>query len=264
MPTLNYKDSTIHYEKFGQGKQLLIALHGFADVGETYRNLETSLSPHYTVVALDLPLHGKTIWQNDIYTKEDIIQILRMVIEKYPSDKFVLMGHSMGTRLIMKVLPEFIHQVERLFFLAPDGIRIKGIFNMNLIPVWFRWWAKGRLEKSNRFQGFVSYLYKKGWISKLANAFIHVHLNNPKRRRRLLGQWISHQYFMTYPWQFARLIIEHNIPIDLFYGKKDKIIPPNEGHRFVKRVPHAKMHLLQSDHQLINQELNTRIKEIFE
>ena len=262
MPQLHYQDSTIHYTQFGNGPNLLIAIHGFADTGKTFEVLEAALSQQYTVIAFDLPLHGKSNWQKAFYTKADIIAILQLFCAQQNKTSFALMGHSMGTRLIVKMVPNLREQIEHLYFLAPDGLRNKWVFNMNWIPVRLRWWSKRKLEVSDKFQQFIAFLDKKRLIKPIVNTFVQVHLSNPRRRRRLLGVWISHQYFMTYPWQFARLLRKEKIPIDLFYGKKDKIIPARWGQDFVHKIPHARLHLLESNHKLINKELASRLVEL--
>lgn len=259
MPFLNYKNSKIHYLQFGSGPKLLIALHGFADVAETYKVLESVLAKRYTVLALDLPFHGKTEWSKAFFTKKDIQNLIDLLAQEAGFQRFSLMGHSMGTRLIMKVLPKFVDRVEGLYFLAPDGIKIKGPFNMNLTPVWLRQFLKKRLTYPQRLQAVVRWLYNKGLVQPIVNKFVQVHLSNPRKRNRLMGTWISLADFITYPWRFARLLNEKQISIDLYYGKKDEIIPVKGGKRFCKSVPHAKLHVLESNHRLINEELASRL-----
>lgn len=264
MPFFQYKNHNIHYLQFGNGSELLIAIHGFADKAETYLALETALESKYTVLAIDLPFHGKTDWKNSTYTVSDIENVILKLAHLLGKKQVALMGHSMGSRLIMKVLPHIYRQVTHLYFLAPDGIRIKGLFNANLVPVWFRKWAKNRLERPEQFLKFSNFLYKRKWIKPIAHKFVGVHLSNARRRKRLFNNWISLTHFMTYPWKFASFLSHHQIPIDLFYGTKDFIIQPKEGKKFTKKVPHATLHILEVNHQMINSTLNAYLRNYFE
>ena len=100
----------------------------------------------------------------------------------------------------------------------------------------------------------------KKLLDSIGYQFVKIHIGNERRRKRLLGVWVSMADFMTYPWQFKQLIAKNKIPIDLFYGRYDTIIRAKEGKRLAKDLPNCHFYSIESGHNLINEKLDLKLK----
>jgi pimeloyl-ACP methyl ester carboxylesterase len=251
----------IGYLKFGEGEQLLIALHGFSDQAILFRNLESALAPHYTVYAIDLPFHGQSVWEVEHFLPEDILLIVEQILQLENKDQFDLMGYSMGGRVAQMILPNIIEQVDHLYLIAPDGIATILLFDFARIPIFTRRWLQAWLKKPERFFRFIQLLKKRGWLSPFLHDFAYHHFRTPERRQRLFGSWASVQQFRFVPQHIKDLIQQHQLPTDLYFGVRDEVIKPSAGKWLSEGVSNIRLHLLDEGHLLVDEELNLLLAE---
>src|ERR1700683_4264497 len=102
-----YKSSQIHCCNAGSGKQLLLCFHGYGESAETFGFLEKYLSADFTIVAIDLPFHGKTIWKEGLtFSPADLINIVTDIIQTSPAknSRLYVAGYSLGGRVALHLL----------------------------------------------------------------------------------------------------------------------------------------------------------------
>ena len=261
---LDYNNSKIHYHHFGNGQELLIAFHGYGDKGgEIFLKLEAVLEKKYQVIAIDLPYHGDTTWNQKYYSKKDIIQIVELLLEKYQYDKFNLMGYSMGGRICMGTLNHYSTHVKRLFLLAPDGLPEGKIIHAHMMPRSIRFLVSRFLQNSNWLIPLAQKLYQWKLINSVAHRFITINMKDEAFKNRLFRTWISLYEFQIYKKSIQKIIEENNIPLDLFFGERDKVIPVSVGNRFLKNWKIGQLHILPTGHRIIGEELSKKLKELF-
>ncbi len=112
---LTYGQSRFHGICEGSGEKLLICLHGFGESALHFKCLAPALGDTYTIIALDMPLHGKT--------EDDLPALIAQLLEQHGRQRFSLMGYSMGGRLALCVIEKMAAQVDELILLAPDGLK---------------------------------------------------------------------------------------------------------------------------------------------
>lgn len=116
-----------------QNRTILIA-HGWFGMGEHWLKIGELLADcGFHVLIPDLPNHGKSFHTDD-FSYEEVAMFLHEFMErKKISDKSILVGHSMGGKLIMKMADLFPKSYEKLvvvdilpinypFLLNKDGI----------------------------------------------------------------------------------------------------------------------------------------------
>ena len=216
---LSYKDTRIHYHRFGEGKKLLITLHGFGDRGQLFSVLQPALNRHYTVY------HGLTKWPHDQFTQKDLLAIINLIRNEIAVEKFDLMGYSFGGRLTMSMLDTLGDQIERLYLIAPDGIQTKWLININLVPRIAIQTLYHLLKQPSWFLYLLDRSFRLGLTSKYVYNFARSHTGTPKRRKRLFGSWLSLAYFKVNRKEVKQYIQAQNIPTYLYFGAQDKIIP---------------------------------------
>ncbi len=82
----------------------LICVHGWGSSCLNYRFLMKFLSPYFRVIAYDLKGHGESDKDEDNYDLGMFTEELAQVIDHIQPENLVLVGHSMGTAIIMNYL----------------------------------------------------------------------------------------------------------------------------------------------------------------
>jgi pimeloyl-ACP methyl ester carboxylesterase len=59
--------SRVHYTCWGTGPRVLFAFHGYGESGASFDFLAGALGGAFTVVAIDLPFHGATVWREGLF-----------------------------------------------------------------------------------------------------------------------------------------------------------------------------------------------------
>jgi len=93
----------IEYIDEGYGDTVLL-LHGWGARGSTYRCIIDMLTPHFRVVAPDMPGFGGSSEPSFPYTSENYAEFVRAFCKKLNITKAVLIGHSHGGRTIIKLM----------------------------------------------------------------------------------------------------------------------------------------------------------------
>lgn len=98
------KVNDVHYrvEVAGSGDPLLL-LHGFTGSSASWSEFIPALSQHFTVIAPDLPGHGKTRVPDDVdcYTFYKVAYDLWSMLRKLGAKRPNILGYSMGGRLAL-------------------------------------------------------------------------------------------------------------------------------------------------------------------
>ena len=119
---LQLKEGKIAYIKEGNGKKVLLFLHGLSSNSDAwFRNIET-LDEDFTCIAIDLPGFGKSYKNAEEFTATHFASIVKEFAEKMKMDKFTLVGHSMGGQTAIKFAAKYPEKLDKLILIAPAGI----------------------------------------------------------------------------------------------------------------------------------------------
>ncbi|MEN9613113.1 MAG: hypothetical protein RLZZ628_3927 [Bacteroidota bacterium] len=259
-----YKNSRIGCLRFGHGARLLIAFHGFGDRSTMFLELQQSLESEYTVYAVDLPHHGHTQWRESFFNKRDIKRIISTITEMENKYRFELMGYSFGARIIQRMVWEFAPRLDRLYLIAPDGFNTKGMFEISMIPRQIRyalWWL---LNKPFWFLRILTLFRKYKLINQFIYDFTFKHLGRVERRTRLFSYWLSMDDFVIPMQRVLEKFNRINIPIELFFGENDPIIPVSTGKMLESELPTARLHILNATHRLVSPALDAILKKMLQ
>jgi len=256
---LDYKKSKVHALRFGHGDQLLIALHGFADTAALFTVLQKSLESKYTIYAIDLPFHGKTIWDKQYYDRADISAIFQLILDKENKERFDLMGFSLGGRIVQKMLFEWQDQIDQVHLIAPYGLS----FNASWVPQWIKALLYRMLHQPKWMISLASLLNRWKLLKPFHYKFVQYHIANKMNRDRLFYTWQSLHYFKLQPKKVKVLLAKSSMKVDLYFGAKDKVIPVSQGQQLSEGLAHVDLHILDTGHRLVGEELaNFLEKEI--
>jgi len=251
------RNSRVHYRKWGTGPQLIFALHGYGESAASFTFLGEAVGVDFTLVAIDLPFHGQTEWNDGLFFDPgDLLAVLHGIegnlgMTYLPG--WWLLGYSMGGRIALQLLQDSPQLIDKLVLLAPDGLRLNP---------WY--WLSTQTRPGNIL--FRATMRRPGWfflLLRLGNAlqlvnpsvykFTVQYINDDRVRQELYTRWTTMRGFRPRLAVIAAIIRERQLPVRLVYGRYDRIIRWESGEKFRKRGIAATCHLtlLSTGHQLL-------------
>lgn len=247
-----YKQSSIHCLRWGTGKDILVCLHGFGETAGSFAPLARQIEDKYTLIAVDMPLHGKTTWNEGMRcVAEDMIGMLDQVPE-LAGKRFSIAGYSMGGRVALSVYEQIPQRIQQLILLAPDGLKMN-----------FWYWLATQTFYGNRlFRYFMKQpaiflsgtrlLKKSGLINMGVYNYIHQYLNVDENRKQLYTIWTTFRKCKPRVRIIRKQIKTNSSPVLLVYGKYDKIIRYSTGKQFRKGLEsYCTLHILPCGHRVL-------------
>ncbi|MBZ5858950.1 alpha/beta fold hydrolase [Flavihumibacter profundi] len=261
---VNIKQHTIHYERYGSGPELLFCLHGYGERGQDFEALANHLGHRFTIICPDLPLHGKTNWNDHVFELTDLRNCLSELAkkERFKTQQFSLAGYSMGGRLAMEYAEHFPEQLRQLILIAPDGLKIN-----------FWYWLTTQTKAGNRL--FFKTMQHPEWLFfgmkwarkfRLLNEsifkFSHRYLDDPQQRNELYKRWTLFRNFKPNLQKLGYNLNKSPLPTLLIFGKFDRIIPPKLGQRLkAGNAGSNSIIVLEAGHRLLKPQFASTIAE---
>lgn len=257
---LTYKNAVIGYYRFGSGPRPAICFHGYGETGVSFAFLEKYAGATYSFYSLDLPFHGKTIWNEGAeFTVADLVEIVKLILDEHEQEsfnqqKFSLLGFSLGGRMALALYEAIPGKIDRLILLAPDGLKLN-----------FWYWLATQTWLGNRFFSFT--MKKPGWFFcflkllnklRLVNAsifkFVNYYIGDASVRRLLYARWTSLRKIRPHLEGIKKNIRYNNTPVHLIYGIHDRIILSSVGEKFRKGIEqYCSISLIHSGHQVLHE-----------
>ncbi len=104
--TIEYKNNTIRFKDEGIGP-VIVLLHGYLESLEIWSEFSASLAVQYRVISLNLPGHGKSGVFGKVHTMELLAQTVKSVMDFLNTDKYFMVGHSLGGYVALAFLELF-------------------------------------------------------------------------------------------------------------------------------------------------------------
>ena len=273
------RNSRIHYRHWGTGPRLVFAFHGYGESAASFTFLGEAIGVDFTLVAIDLPFHGQTEWNDGLFFDPGDLSVVLHGIEAAlastqpaPGDPAVmplttdpvspsapylpgwwLLGYSMGGRIALQLLQDSPQLIDKLVLLAPDGLKLNP---------WY--WLSTQTRPGNIL--FRATMRRPGWfflLLRLGNAlqlvnpsvykFTVQYINDDRVRQELYTRWTTMRGFRPRLAVIEAIIRERQLPVRLVYGSYDRIIRWESAEKFRKRGIAATCHLtlLSTGHQLL-------------
>jgi pimeloyl-ACP methyl ester carboxylesterase len=111
----------LHSAATGKGTKTVILVHGWTCDDTTWESQVPALSKQYRVITLDLPGHGKSGSPADGKLSMDLFaRAIEAVRSEAGADRVVLVGHSMGTPVVVQYARLYPQHVGAMVFV--DGL----------------------------------------------------------------------------------------------------------------------------------------------
>jgi pimeloyl-ACP methyl ester carboxylesterase len=96
----------VHYESYGQGQEAVVFIHGWT-CDLTFWRGQAPVYEKHRALLVDLPGHGQSEKPDVAYTQERFARAVDAVMRDAGVERAVLVGHSMGTPVIITFLRMF-------------------------------------------------------------------------------------------------------------------------------------------------------------
>jgi pimeloyl-ACP methyl ester carboxylesterase len=287
------RNSRIHYRHWGTGPRLVFAFHGYGESAAAFSFLGEAIGDDFTLVAIDLPFHGQTEWNDGLFfDPRDLLFVLQGIEAALSAPRGVpadplsphdpplhapvppparylsgwwLLGYSMGGRIALQILQDSPRLADKLVLLAPDGLKLNP---------WY--WMATQTRPGNilfratmRRPGWFFLLLRLGhalhWVNPSVYKFTVQYIHDDRVRRELYTRWTTMRGFRPQLPVIAAIIRERQLSVRLVYGSYDRIIRWESAEKFRKRGIAATCHLtlLPSGHQLLRpQYLSVLLSEL--
>ena len=95
---------SLHINQWGTGNEACILLHGFGEGAYIWDNFAPSIAKLFRTLAVDLRGHGDSWWHPKAeYDVEGHVADVVEVIDALRVDRFVLVGHSLGGEIAIRI-----------------------------------------------------------------------------------------------------------------------------------------------------------------
>src|SRR5947209_2610424 len=130
---VTYDGAKVHYESYGKGADALVFIHGWTCDLTFWRGQAPVYEKHRSLL-IDLPGHGQSEKPEAAYTQERFARGVDAVMRDAGVDRAVLVGHSMGTPVMLTFLRLFPAKVKGFVIVdgfIPPAPKVEGERNAN-------------------------------------------------------------------------------------------------------------------------------------
>jgi pimeloyl-ACP methyl ester carboxylesterase len=259
---LPYRNSYIHYLKFGRGTKYLFCFHGYGEDAFSFRFLEKSLAHDYILIAVDMPFHGQTVWKEDLaFNISDLQQIINKIVP-LELQTISLLGYSMGGRISLALLQQIPSKIDRVVLIAPDGLHQN-----------FWYWFSTQTTAGNKlfsytmknphwFFGGMKLLRNLNLLNKSILKFAHSYLDDTNEREMLYKRWTIMRKLKPSASKLASALQKFQTPVRMLFGSYDRIITPGKAKKFTQ-YPSLTIKTIKAGHQLLKEKHAKDIAALF-
>jgi len=270
----------MHYCVWGSGLKLLFCFHGYGEQAESFALLEGLLGKDYTIVALDMPFHGKTVWEEGLlFTVDDLEKIIHQITLTFqPVDQlankvissppfrgrgFSLLGYSMGGRIALQLLQKSPAVVERAVMVAPDGLHKNFWYSFATQSFIGNKAFKYFMHRREGSFSFMKMFEKYKLLHPSLIKVVRYYTDDEKERVKLYRRWTTLRKFKPKLPPIRKLIKQHGIPVRFLFGKFDNIILSRRSDIFKDDTQNIQIQVIDAGHRLMQEKYAPIISGLF-
>lgn len=261
-----YKNSRISYHRFGTGKNVLVAFHGYNQTGKEYAYFEGVLGKKFTIIAIDFFWHGDSVWQEvEDFLDEDMQSIVNGIAkqEDLHAEKFSVCSFSMGARLARALVRNFAHRIDYFILLSPPTFSFNKFLNFTTNNPLGLNLFKYFVNTPGALQSWVERLYHWKILTRSVYVFTSKFVGKQERIEKVFNTWYAQRKLKTNFKTFAQILNNSNINVILIVGKNDSITPPNGMIKYISKLKNRRIFILQKKHELATPETKSVFEELF-
>ena len=259
-------DLKIFYREAGPaGAPTLLLLHGFPTSSHMFRNLIPALADRYHVVAPDYPGYGQSdappADQFD-YSFDNLARIIDKFTEQLGLQRYALYVQDYGAPIGYRLASTHPDRITAIVVQNGNAYD-EGLDNAFWAPI-KEYWADKSEARAAKLRPLVKFdatkwQYSEGMrnpeaVSPDAAVLDQAYMDRPGNGEIQLAMLYSYGSNPgRYPaWQ--AYFRDHQPPMLIAWGKNDKIFPAEGAHPYLRDLPNAELHLLDTGHFALEEE----------
>ena len=242
------------------GRPVLLLVHGMAGSSATWRRVIPGLAERYTIIAPDLPGHGRSDKPRQDYSLGAQANALRDLLVALRIDHVTVVGQSLGGGIAMQFAYQHPSYCERLVLVSSGGLGQEVSWILRaltfpgaeyLAPVLFPGFARHAGDAVGRWLrglGLRAPAIEEQWTA-------YASLTDGETRTAFLrtlrsvvdlgGQTVSAR---------DRLYLASTLPTLIMWGEKDRIIPVAHAHAAHEAMPGSRLVLFEESGHFLHAE----------
>ncbi|MET0392944.1 MAG: alpha/beta hydrolase, partial [Chitinophagaceae bacterium] len=213
----------------------------------------------YSFLAIDLPFHGQTKWEDGTdFTAADLQQIVLHILEETglfiqdPGIKLAVIGFSLGGRMALELYQRWPDKVYPLVLLAPDGLKVNFWYRLATMTAPGRALFAFTMKQPGWFFGLLKLMNRAGLVNASIFKFVNHYIGDGEARLRLYQRWTGLRKIKPRLPLIRRLVRQNRTPVRLLYGRYDRIIVPARGEKFGRNIQeYCTLKMIASGHQVL-------------
>lgn len=264
--SIDYQRFHLEYKIIGNGNTPLLAFHGYNNEASDFEVFEDTLGKKYTIYSFNLFHHGNSAISDskDIpMSKEEFRELIAAFLKKHQIKRFKLIGFSLGGKNVLTLTEFFDHQIDGIYLLAPDGIKMSAWYNLvsrnKIGGMIYRF----LIHRPQPFYWILKSLRVSRIIHKKTYKFLMTEMGSKENRQKIYDVWVTYAAIEPNLKQIQKNIHDKSIPVVIVVGDKDPLIKPKIGERFLNLIDgNGKMHILKGGHKLLSKRTNELFRKL--
>lgn len=258
--TVKVDGLNIFYREAGpKNAPTLLLLHGFPTSSQMFRNLIPLLADRYHVIAPDYPGYGQSdmpLVHQFPYSFDRLAEIIEKFTRQLGLSKYALYVQDYGAPIGFRIASAHPERITAIIVQNGNAYD-EGLDNEFWAPLKLYWADKSEANASKLRPLFelsaTKWQYSEGYrdvsnISPDAWTLDQAYMDRPGNKEIQLELFYSYGSNPgLYPkWQ--AYFRKYQPPMLIVWGKNDKIFPPAGAHPYLRDLPKAELHLLNTGH----------------
>jgi pimeloyl-ACP methyl ester carboxylesterase len=237
----------------------ILLLHGFPTSSQMFRNLIPRLADRYHVIAPDYPGYGQSgmpPMDRFDYSFDHLAAVVDQFTQALGLTRFALYVQDYGAPIGYRIAAAHPERISAIVVQNGNAYQ-EGIDNDFWVPI-KAYWADKSAANAARLRGALEldttrWQYTEGArnmanLSPDAWTLDQAYLDRPGNKEIQLA--LFHSYGSNpghYP-EWQAYFRKHQPPMLIVWGRNDKIFPPAGAHPYLRDLPKAELHLLDTGH----------------
>ena len=252
---------TLHYYKFGEGKQPMLCFHGYGMHGKQFKPLEFALGSKYTFYGFDLFFHKETKLKDQSLpvikrgiSKKELAALIVDFCNFEGINRFSVIGYSMGTHYATAIVEELATRIDEFIIAAPSSLRpgpLITFFGKRKI-------GNKILEKlalnETILVGLLKTFKRFRLIDDEAYKILYNEIGTAELRFNLYASFVYLRFLETNEPRLLQVLQQQNIKSIFIFGKRDKSFPPGIGNKLISQLNNAEVVVLNEGHEMIKKD----------
>ena len=258
--TVTVDELSIFYRESGDpANPKMVLLHGFPSSSHQYRNLISTLAEHFHIIAPDYPGFGNSDMPSTKefnYTFDRLSEVIEVFLKTIGFTHFGLFMQDYGGPVGFRIISRHPEWLEWLI------IQNTNAYEVGFTPAWdgFRnaLWKNRTAETEAPLAAFLQ-------LEAIKQVYLHGHKNpenispdnwnmdfrfmeRPNARQVQMDLFYDYRTNVTLYPQWQKFLRERQPKTLIFWGQNDIFFTQEGGEAYLKDLPNAEMHRLDSGH----------------